>query len=148
MRERLLHRLDGERTFALVFETGDEVFSELEAFARRENLSAARFSGIGALSDAVLTYFDWERKHYLRNEVSEQVEVAALNGDIVLDPDGIPAVHAHLVVGRRDGSALAGHLAEAHVRPTLELVVTETPAHLRKRTDPETGLALIDLRLA
>jgi hypothetical protein len=38
---------------------------------------------------------------------------------------------------------MAGHLGEAHVRPTLEVIVTESPAHLRKVTDPETRLALI-----
>ena len=53
--------------------------------------------------------------------------------------------HAHVVLGRSDGSAIGGHLVEAHVRPTLEVVLVETPAHLRKRIDAETGLALIDL---
>ncbi len=57
--------------------------------------------------------------------------------------DGKPAIHIHVVVGRRDGSAMAGHLGEAHVRPTLEAILTESPAHLRKRVDPESGLALI-----
>ncbi len=45
----------------------------------------------------------------------------------------------------RDGSTVGGHLLEGHVRPTLELTLIEPPAHLRKRKDPETGLALIDL---
>ena len=40
---------------------------------------------------------------------------------------------------------MAGHLAEAHVRPTLEVIVTESPAHLRKVKDKESGLALIRL---
>jgi hypothetical protein len=58
-------------------------------------------------------------------------------------PLGAPALHINLVVGKRDGSAMAGHLGEGHVRPTLEVMVTESPAHLRKFKDPETGLALI-----
>lgn len=140
---KLLNDTDGQRTFVLVLETGDEVMACLQAFAERERLSAAQISGIGAFSGAVLTYFDWERKTYLRNPVEEQVEVAALTGDVALAPDGGRAVHIHAVLGRRDGAALAGHLAEARVRPTLELVLTESPAHLRKRHDPETGLALI-----
>ena len=51
--------------------------------------------------------------------------------------------NAHVVVGRRDGSAIGGHLVQAWVRPTRELVLTEAPAHLRKQIDPESGLALI-----
>ena len=74
--------------------------------------------------------------------MAEQVEVAALLGDVA-EADGKPALHLHIVIGRRDGSAMAGHLGAAHVRPTLEVIVTESPAHLRKRHDSETGLALI-----
>lgn len=60
-----------------------------------------------------------------------------------LSPEGKPALHIHVVLGRRNGSALAGHLGEAHVRPTLEVIVTEPPEHLLKAHDPESGLALI-----
>jgi predicted DNA-binding protein with PD1-like motif len=88
-------------------------------------------------------YFDWEKKQYLRLPVREQVEVASLIGDVAQAPSGTPALHIHLVVGKRDGAAMAGHLGEGHVRPTLEVIVTESPAHLRKVKDEETGLALI-----
>jgi uncharacterized protein len=71
--------------------------------------------------------------------------VASLNGDIAEGPDGKPLLHIHTVLGRADGSAIAGHLARAEVRPTLEVVLTETPAHLRRRKDGETGLPLIAL---
>jgi hypothetical protein len=107
-------------------------------------LSAAEFTGIGAFSAAVLGYFDWQRKDYTRIPVDEQVEVLSLTGNIAL-ADGEPKLHPHVVVGKADGSAHGGHLLEAHVRPTLELIVTESPAHLQRRSDPETGLALIRL---
>ena len=64
--------------------------------------------------------------------------------DIALDR-GEPKVHAHIVVGKSDGTAHGGHLLEARVRPTLEVILTESPRHLHKRFDPESGLALIDL---
>lgn len=131
------------KTFALVFDRGDEVMEELESFAREHELSGAHFTAIGAFSDATLGYFDWERKDYRENDVSEQVEVLTLTGDVA-EHEGAPAIHAHVVLGRADGSALGGHLLRAHVRPTLELILTETPAHLRKRHDEASGLALID----
>lgn len=148
MQSRLLHQVEGERTYALIFETGDEVLALLKQFAQANDLSAARFTAIGAFREVTLGYFDWDRKDYQRHQVSEQVEVASLIGDVALAPDGKPAVHIHVVLGRRDSSALAGHLLEAHVRPTLELVLEESPAHLRKRHDPESGLALIRLEAA
>jgi len=143
MQSKLLSGSGGERTYALVLETGEEVMGCLTAFAERESLTASHFSAIGAFSDVVLAYFDWELKTYQPIPVREQVEVATLTGDIAIAPDGARALHVHLVVGRRDGSALAGHLERAHVRPTLEVVLTETPAHLRRVHDPESGLALI-----
>lgn len=143
MQAKLLDDTGGRRTFAVILETGDEVLECLQTFAERETLSAAQFSAIGALSDAEIKYFDWETKRYLSNPVREQVEVAALNGDVALGLDDKPAIHIHVVLGRRDGAALAGHLGAAHVRPTLEVIVTESPAHLRKRHDPQSGLALI-----
>jgi predicted DNA-binding protein with PD1-like motif len=82
-------------------------------------------------------------KAYEKIPVREQVEVAALIGDVADDPKGKPTLHIHIVLGARDGSAKAGHLGEGHVRPTLEVIVTESPAHLRKVKDEETGLALI-----
>jgi predicted DNA-binding protein with PD1-like motif len=79
--------------------------------------------------------------------VQEQVEVLSLVGDIALK-DGEPTVHAHVVVGKADGSAHGGHLIEAHVLPTLELILIESPNFLQRKYDEETGLALIDIGAA
>jgi predicted DNA-binding protein with PD1-like motif len=143
MRDKLLHDQD-ERTFALVFEPGDEVVSGLTGFAGRHRLAASHLTAIGAFSQAVLGYFDRERRDYRRIPVTEQVEVLSLIGDVALK-DGKPALHAHVVLGKADGSTVGGHLLEARVWPTLEVILVESPAHLRRRHDPASGLALIDL---
>lgn len=143
MQSKLLHEHDGQRTFAVIMDKGDEVLSSIKDFAAREHILAAQITAIGAFSDVVLRYFDWDAKKYREIPVREQVEVASLNGDVARAPDGKPAVHIHLVVGKKDGSAMAGHLGAAHVRPTLEVIVAEQPSYLQKVHDPETGLALI-----
>ena len=130
-------------TWALVFEKSDEPVSLLERFAKEQRLTAASFSAIGAFSSAVLGYFDRERKGYEEIEVDEQAEVLTLVGDVAVD-EGEPKIHAHVVLGKRDGAAVGGHLLRARVWPTLELILRESPTKLRKRHDPETGLALID----
>ncbi|HEX6793295.1 MAG TPA: PPC domain-containing DNA-binding protein [Casimicrobiaceae bacterium] len=135
---------DGERTWALVFATGDEVMSSLSDFARREQLRAARFTAIGAFREATLGYFDWASKQYEKIPLREQVEVLSLVGDVALEGDS-PKIHAHVVVGKRDGTAHGGHLLEAHVRPTLEVMLVESPMHLWRVFDPESGLALIEI---
>lgn len=144
--ERMRHKLinqDQEKTWVVVFETGEEVVSRLQRFCEEQNLSAARFSAIGAFSAATLGYFEWNRKEYEEISVNEQVEVLSMLGDVA-EYEGAPKLHVHVVLGKRDGSAWGGHLLEAYVRPTLEVVLTEAPAHLRRCMDSESRLPLIN----
>ena len=135
---------DDQKTYALIFDKGDEVVRELTAFAKQHAVGAAHFTAIGALSEVTLGYFDRGRKDYTKIPVREQVEVLSLAGDIARQ-DGEPKVHAHIVVGKADGSAHGGHLLDARVWPTLELILTESPRALARRSDRESGLALIDV---
>ena len=130
------------RVYAVIFETGEDPIAGLTRFAAQEKLDASGFTAIGAFSEATLGYFDWERKDYERIQVREQVEVLSFIGDIALE-GGKPKVHVHAVLGRRDGSTRGGHLLEARVRPTLEVIVTESPGYLKREHDRESGLALI-----
>lgn len=143
MQKKLLHEEHGQKTYALVFDEGEEVMGGLKEFAETHQLKAASLQGIGALRDVTLGFFDPILKDYRPIEIGEQVEVLSLLGDITLDPQGRSQVHAHVVVGKRDGTAHGGHLLGAHVRPTLEVILTDTPAHLRRRLDSRTGLPLI-----
>src|SRR5690349_12124738 len=124
MRTKLIH--DAPRTFAVILDTGDEAVACLTAFAREHEIGAAQLTGLGAFRDVTLGYFEWETKRYRRIPIAEQVEVVSLIGDIGLGPDGTPSLHPHVVCGRSDGSAVGGHLLEGHVRPTLEVIVTES----------------------
>ena len=133
-----------EKTFALVLDTGDEAIACLLAFARENKVTAAHFTAIGGFSRVVLGYFDPEKKDYLPIPVEEQVEAVSLIGDIALEK-GQPRIHAHCVIGKRDGSAAAGHLIEGFVRPTLEIVLTDSPSYLRREFNAQAGLALIKL---
>ena len=131
----------GGTVHAMIFETGDEVMAALRKFAAERKIRAGRFTAIGAFKSAKLAYFDWETKQYDELPVAEQVEVLVLTGDFALK-DGKPEPHVHVVLGRRDGSTCGGHLCEAIVRPTLELML-ETSGVLERRFDSESGLALI-----
>jgi len=142
VKAKLIHD-DGEKTFAIIFDKGDEAASGLLSFAKENKLSASHFTAIGAFERVTLGFFERERRDYKRIVIEEQVEVLSLVGDIALDGDE-PKVHAHVVVGKADGTAHGGHLLEASVWPTLEVILVESPEHLRRRMDKETGLALIN----
>lgn len=145
MQAKQLHEENGQKTFALVFDTGDEFMAELTAFAGENGLDAASFTALGAFSRATLGYFDMGKTEYEKIPVEEQVEVISLVGTIAPTENGQPQVHAHVVVGFRDGMTRGGHLLEASVRPTLEVVLLESPAHLQRKTDKDTGLPLLDV---
>jgi predicted DNA-binding protein with PD1-like motif len=143
MKSKLIAEEQGRKVFALVFDKGEEAKQGITEFAKKNGLGASQVTAIGAFQRATLAYFDREKKEYLKLPIDEQVEVLSLIGDVVIDK-GEPSVHAHCVVGRRDGTTRGGHLMEGHVWPTLEVIVSESPEHLRKRYDPETGLTLIN----
>lgn len=145
MKTSQLYENDGLRTFALVMDDGDDPYQEIVDFGVTEEISGASLTGLGACRNVTLGYFDPEISDYRRRNFDEQLEVLSCVGDIATK-DGAPALHAHVVLGRDDYSAVGGHLLAADVFPTMEVLVTETPAHLRKRVDAQTGLALISLR--
>lgn len=144
MKSRMLHENGGLKTFALVFEKDEDVTDPLLAFANEHGLAAAQITAIGAFSEVVLGYFDRQKKTYMEIPVGEQVEVLSFSGNITR-VEGKCKLHAHVVVGKFDGSAHGGHFLRGKVWPTLEMVIAETPQHLRRVQDDETGLALIDL---
>jgi hypothetical protein len=143
MRSKLLNA-DPPITYAVVLDTGGEVIGELGKFVREQEVEAASLTAIGAFSRAVVGYFEWETKQYKKIPVDEQVEVLSLLGDVAVGDQG-PTLHLHTVLGKADGSVVGGHLIEAYVRPTLEVILIQPPSYLRKRKDSETGLALIDI---
>lgn len=133
------------RTFALIFNTGDEVNQGLKEFAKEQKLSDASFKAIGALKSVQLGWYNPETKKYQTSvDLNEQVELLSLVGDVA-QLDGNPIVHAHIVVGRSDGTTAGGHLLSAVVRPTCEVFLMESPAHLSKALDPDSGLVLFKL---
>jgi len=135
-----------ERLFALVLSPGDEVIASLVNFVVQHQVQAASFTAIGAFEDVTVGYFDWDEKAYRPTPLHEQVEVLSLVGVVASGVDGVPAVHAHVVLGRADATVRGGHLLEGLVRPTLEVMLTEASGPLQRRYDPASGLDLIAIK--
>jgi predicted DNA-binding protein with PD1-like motif len=131
--------------YVLILDKEDELLTELSKFIADEQIEGAHFSAIGAFSSVTLGYFDRVQRDYLKIPVNEQVEVLSLLGDVALQ-QGKPKLHMHVVIGKRDGQAMGGHLLRATVWPTLEIMLTEIPPEMRREFDPATGLALISVR--
>jgi len=145
MQSKQVSNNKGEKLWILVLATGEEAKETITAFAKKEKICAASFVALGAFSRAVVGYFDWEKKKYMPIPVNSQVEVITLVGDIAEDEKGAPSLHAHTVLGMLGGTTRGAHLIEGHVRPTLEVTLTEMPAHSVRKEKPELGLTLIDI---
>ncbi|MBZ9668385.1 PPC domain-containing DNA-binding protein [Mesorhizobium sp. ES1-3] len=145
MKSRLVNEANGQRTFVVVLDPGEEAFSALTSFAVEQTIGSASLTAIGAFQRATVGWFDLEAKSYRKIPVDEQCEVLSAIGDVATGDDGKPSLHVHAVLGLRDGTTRGGHLLEGTVRPTLEITVVEAPGHLRRRKRAEFGVALIDL---
>lgn len=144
MQSKLLRQEGEARTFLLVLDPGEEVISALKDFAARNNLQGAHFQAIGAFQRITLAYFQREQKSYREIPVNEQVEAAALSGNLSRRGEEV-VIHAHAVVSRADGTTLGGHILEGVVWPTLEIVVQDSGLKLERTLREEIGLALLTL---
>lgn len=134
-----------ERVFVLILDPGEEAFKAISEFADREQIDGASVTAIGAFSEARVGWFDLAAKKYKPIEVTEQCEVLSLMGDVAKGDDGKASLHLHAVLGLQDGSLRGGHFLSGSVQPTLEVTITETVAHLRRKKRADLGIALIDI---
>jgi predicted DNA-binding protein with PD1-like motif len=144
MKDYVLSDPEGRhREMVVVLAKGEEAMNVLGKLAIDRALGTSRVTAVGGFARATLGYFDREARQYVPIAVDEQAEVLSLLGDVADDEKGRPVVHLHAVLGLRDGSTRGGHLLEGHVWPTLEVMISESPRYLRKKLDPEVGLALL-----
>jgi len=145
MKSRLLAQDRAERTFAVVLDDGEEVFAAMTRFAAEQDIGGASLTAIGAFRRLTVGFFDFQTKDYRKIPIEEQCEVLSALGDIAMDEQGKPSLHLHVVVGLSDGTTRGGHFLEGVVHPTLEVIVRESPVHLRRRKRSDLGVALIDI---
>ncbi len=143
MQSKLVSEKAGEKVYAVIFQRGDEILSGLTDFAIQNKITSAHFTGIGAISSATVGWLYLPKTMYNAIHFNEQVEVLSMIGDVATF-NGKPVVHAHMVLGKRDGSTVGGHLWEAHVNPTLEVFVSVDSEPLKKKLDEESGMKVID----
>jgi uncharacterized protein len=143
MKVRLISESGGVKNYAIILAKGDEVMSGLTDFAKQYQIKSARFTAIGAFSNATVAWFDESRKQFKLVPINQQMELVSMIGDVALS-NNKPAVHTHVALASSDGTVRGGHLIEAHVFPTLELFLTAYPTPLEKKLDEPTGLMLID----
>ena len=132
------------RRFVLVLGDGDSVGDALLAFGDAEDVTG-HFTAIGGVREVTIAFWDPETKQYRNNPLREQMEVTSFAGSIAIDESGNRTLHAHIVLGARDGHAMAGHFVSAIVHPTFEVLFEGSRVALHRAKDEATGLSLLAL---
>ena len=131
------------RTYAIIFAPGDEVLSGLQEFAVKYQVKSAHFTAIGDAKSAKFGWYDKSKKMFKVARIDAYAEITSLVGDIAMK-NGKPVVHGHINLATEDGVVHGGHLLEAFIEPTLEVIMTVEPVELDKKLEPEFGINIID----
>lgn len=127
----------------LIIDKDEPLVATLTNFATQQSLAGGLISGIGALKDVELGYYDLHNKEYIRKTFNEMdYELISLSGNISLK-ESKPFIHVHASLGDMDFNVFGGHLFEATVAVTTEIFITPLGVMPERRFDQCIGLALI-----
>ena len=143
VRTKLISDSGATRTYMLIFSPGDEILSGLNEFAAKYKVKSAHFTAIGDAVTAKVGWYDQSRKMFRVISITSPAEVTSLVGDIAIS-DGKPVVHGHINLATGDGIVHGGHLLEAFVGPTLEVIMTVEPRPMYKKLNEELRVSAID----
>jgi len=134
--------LRGGRVWLERVPQGSDLWEWLRDFAREHEVRAGSLSLIGAVSRAVISFYDQARREYVDRAVEGPHEIVSCTGNVSLH-EGEPFPHVHIVLGAEDGRCVGGHLRPGTIVFAGELELREAAGgELERLSDPETGLPL------
>lgn len=134
---------DGKH-YTLRFETGESVVDGLSRFAQEQDIKGAWVKGLGGLASAELGFYDLSAKEYSWTKFDEPLELTNLTGNIARQNNEL-VLHLHATVSDAGMHAHGGHLREAIVGGTVEVMIHAIGGDPTRKLDEATGLNLLDL---
>ncbi len=131
-----------EAGYVVRLDMGEEIMETLLAFVHDEKIMGGNISGIGAVKDTTLGFFDLHRRQYDRHEFADDMELVSFNGNITWFEDE-PMIHAHAVVAGPDLAARGGHLFSSQIAVTGEFHVVTNERRIDRVRNEQTKLNLI-----
>lgn len=122
----------------------EKIIASLTEFIDKEKVKAGYFSGVGAVSHCTTKLYNYEKKEYIEQNFQEKMEITSLTGNIALF-NGKPVIHAHINLGDSEMNIRGGHLQEAVVGSTCEIVLNVFDMEIKRKPDEDTGLNILDL---
>jgi len=132
-------------TYIIRLDEGDKIIESLRSLCEQDKIGAGVLNGLGTVGEAELGWFDREARDYRTVRVTEPCEIVSLHGNVTI-LDGRPSVHCHIALGDREFRVRGGHLREAVVSETAEIVLTRFFEEIGRTKDKRRGLYLLDLK--
>jgi uncharacterized protein len=133
-----------ENDYQLSFELGEPWPATFDGFLVEHGIEWGSFSALGAVQRVRFGFYPLSTKQWDEHQVFEELEVCSWTGNVAVR-DGKPFAHTHAVFGRKDGSTFGGHVLEATIGATLELVLAVLSGRVERQRDSDLGLWLLRL---
>lgn len=136
----------GTKILTLALKKGDDLLESVQQACEKEKIyGGSIISGIGALSQCHLGYFDLRSREYRTIIIDEPVELVSTSGTITLIDNSKAFPHIHLIVANSKSQCFGGHAMNKCITSvTVELMVLAFDKALKRKLDPETNLMLLD----
>jgi predicted DNA-binding protein with PD1-like motif len=131
-------------TYVVRLDAGEKIIETLKALCERDAIGGAFFSGLGGVNEAEIGHFDPALKDYTWAKLSGPREIVSLTGNIT-KIDGRPFIHAHIALGDNTFAVRGGHLKEAVVSMTCEIILTRFRDDIGRKKDEASGFLKLAL---
>lgn len=120
------------RNFLLKIEPGQKIVERLRIFAEQENVKNAVIdSAIGSVKHVHFRGIKSGAKRPITEPRMRQhreegpLEMLGLEGNLIIDENGQADSHIHILMSKSSGEVIGGHLYDAEVFVSCEILLTE-----------------------
>ena len=131
-----------DKPFILALTMGENLFEGILRCANAAELNSASISGLGALDDVTVAYYNLQTKQYQTKLFKGMYELISLNGNITL-VEGKRFIHIHAALGTEEYDVVGGHIMDAIVGPSAEITIIPLSGDIDREYAAATGLKLM-----
>jgi len=130
--------------YIIRIERDEEIVQTLSDFCENQQIYLGKISGIGAVKEAEIGFFEVASKQYHSNIMRGDLEITNLAGNISKMSEK-PYLHLHVTLSNNEHKCFGGHLNRAIVSATCEIILEKIDGKIDRFFDEEIGLNLLQL---
>lgn len=126
----------------------EEIIENILNICKKEKIKTAHFKGIGCCEKINIQTYVPQKKDFISHIKTGTLEMISCDGNITSEDKDL-VLHAHAsfsYLENEDIKMIGGHLKEAFVEYTAEIVLTPTEETITGMTDLKTGIRVWNLK--